>query len=255
MELATQHLYELLKTRQNLPENEAAKYVQQVTKSLHYLHHLTPPIIHRDLKPENLLVFKNAEGKIDIKLADFGWSNMKDKSRETYCGTPDYLSPEMIKGVSHDEGIDIWAIGILMFELLVGSAPFTPGVGGNPGGEAKSQMEKMKVLEANIMRGEVHFPITVSIEAQNLIKKLLRPDPHSRPRTGEILSDIFFSKNGLGQTEPSVSTFTPYSQKKESNFPFQAVTTSSQQIQNNFSFKNPLEHKLLGGQVKILPSS
>lgn len=138
MELASQHLYDLLKSRSKLPESETSRYVYQVTKALNYLHHLNPPIIHRDLKPENLLVFNGPDGKIDIKLADFGWSNMKDKSRETYCGTPDYLSPEMIKGVSHDEGIDIWAIGVLMFELLVGSAPFTPGVGGNPGAEARS---------------------------------------------------------------------------------------------------------------------
>ena len=138
MELATQHLYEYLKSRSIIPELEASRYVLQVTKALDYLHHLSPPVIHRDLKPENLLIFESQGQKRDIKLADFGWSNMKDNSRETYCGTPDYLSPEMIKGVSHDEGIDIWAVGVLMYELLVGSAPFTPGVGGNPGAEARS---------------------------------------------------------------------------------------------------------------------
>jgi aurora kinase, other len=135
--------------------------------------------------------------QINIKLADFGWSNMKDKNRETYCGTPDYLSPEMIKGTAHDESIDIWAIGILTFELLAGRAPFTPGIAGNPGGEAKSQMEKMKFLESNIMRGDIKMPRDIPIDAQNLITMLLSPDPKLRPRTSDILRDPWFSRHNL----------------------------------------------------------
>lgn len=58
------------------------------------MHSFNPPIIHRDLKPENLLLSKDD----DIKLADFGCSNYLEGVRETYCGTPDYLAPEVIKG-------------------------------------------------------------------------------------------------------------------------------------------------------------
>jgi len=53
-----------------------------------------------------------------IKIADFGWSNLKDDFRNTYCGTLDYCSPEMILGIGHDEKLDLWSIGILAYELL-----------------------------------------------------------------------------------------------------------------------------------------
>ena len=64
-----------------------------------------------------------------VKLADFGWSNFFEEERVTYCGTPEYLAPEMINKAGHDHSIDLWNLGILLYELLIGSPPF----------EAKSQ--------------------------------------------------------------------------------------------------------------------
>lgn len=55
-----------------------------------------------------------------VKLIDFGWSNLIGDFRNTFCGTPDYLSPEMIKGTGHTEKLDIWTIGVLTYEILVG---------------------------------------------------------------------------------------------------------------------------------------
>ena len=77
-------------------------------------------------------------------MADFGWSNIKDRKRQTYCGTPDYLAPEMIDGGGHNEKLDVWSLGVLTFELLTGNAPFTPK-------KTKDRREKMKKLEINIM--------------------------------------------------------------------------------------------------------
>ena len=59
-----------------------------------------------------------------MKICDFGWSNVNDDVRNTYCGTTDYLSPEMILGTGHDEKLDVWTVGVLMYELLFGKTPF-----------------------------------------------------------------------------------------------------------------------------------
>ena len=104
-------------------------------------------MIHRDIKPENILLMDDAlkqpeklafhfgdlhaglsdfgEGGV-IKLCDFGWATLApDEGRTTFCGTPDYLAPELLKSQPYGGKIDLWAVGILMYELLVGSAPFS----------------------------------------------------------------------------------------------------------------------------------
>ena len=95
--------------------------MSKIVDAIIYLHKMDPPILHRDLKPENVLFHDSV-----IKLADFGWSNLTDDFRNTYCGTPDYLCPEMIMGTGHNEKLDVWTLGVLMFELLHGRPPFTP---------------------------------------------------------------------------------------------------------------------------------
>ena len=82
---------------------------------------LTLQVIHRDIKPENLLL----DMKGDLKIADFGWSVHAPSSRRaTMCGTLDYLPPEMVEGSSHDEKVDLWSLGVLCYEFLVGKPPF-----------------------------------------------------------------------------------------------------------------------------------
>lgn len=79
----------------------------------------TRNIIHRDLKPENILISSNGT----LQIADFGCAVLippPHSLRYTFCGTPDYLSPEMIQGTGHGFPVDMWALGILIFELLTG---------------------------------------------------------------------------------------------------------------------------------------
>lgn len=122
MELGDEgHLYSRLKKAGRFYEKTAARFLFDIMKAVNYLHERDPPIIHRDIKAENILFFGDT-----LKLADFGWSSLKDKVRTTFCGTPDYLAPEMILERGHNEKLDLWTVGILMYELLVGKAPFSP---------------------------------------------------------------------------------------------------------------------------------
>jgi serine/threonine protein kinase len=79
-------------------------------------------VVHRDIKPENLLL----SASDDLLLADFGWTvkNVHKNKRTTLCGTLDYLAPEMLEDKAYDTSVDVWAVGVLLFEFLVGSTPF-----------------------------------------------------------------------------------------------------------------------------------
>lgn len=112
-----------------------------IFRAVDYLHKQNPPIIHRDIKPENILYLKGR-----LKLADFGWSNLKDTVRTTFCGTAEYLAPEMLLEKGHNEKLDVWTLGILLFELLNGKPPFTPA-----NSDTKSKEAAYEELKVNIM--------------------------------------------------------------------------------------------------------
>ncbi|KAJ8540617.1 hypothetical protein ON010_g12610 [Phytophthora cinnamomi] len=111
-------LYKKLMRAGRFSEKQSAMYIQEMARALIYMH--SKHVIHRDIKPENLLVGFNGE----LKIADFGWSVHAPSSRRTtLCGTLDYLPPEMIENKPHDENVDVWTLGILMFEFLTGARP------------------------------------------------------------------------------------------------------------------------------------
>lgn len=129
-------------------------------------------VIHRDIKPENLLLGLNGE----LKIADFGWSiHAPDKKRLTLCGTLDYLPPEMIEGKYHNEKVDLWSLGVLCYEFLVGSPPFE-----DPSGHYQATYSK-------IAKVDVNFPDYVSPLARDLIMKLLKKSPEDRLQLDKVL--------------------------------------------------------------------
>ena len=120
LELAERgNLYSKLK-KQGVEREEAVQIVREITLAVQYMHSRDPPILHRDIKPENILL--DSEGR--AKLGDFGWSNFTNSDRTTYCGTLEYLAPEMIDRTGHSVKLDVWGIGVLVFELFAGKAPF-----------------------------------------------------------------------------------------------------------------------------------
>ena len=174
-------LYRVLKKFRKFDERTAAQILRETISALQYLHSFKPPIIHRDIKPENLLL--NEGGR--VLLADYGWSNFNVEGdvRKTFCGTPEYIAPEMLMKKGHDTRVDIWSIGILMFELLSGYSPFV----------AKSNQE----LYQNLRKLKIQWPKDMPPLAKNLISKILKLNPLDRPSFDEILNHQWFKNTKM----------------------------------------------------------
>ena len=172
-------LYSLLRRQVRFDQRTAAQYMREVLEAVRYIHSFSPKIIHRDIKPENLLLDENYR----VLLSDFGWSNFLDENeyRKTFCGTPEYLSPEMAKKSGHNEMVDIWALGVLLFEFLAGYAPFS---GSCP-----------KELYTNIKKLKVNWPVDFPPLAKNLVSKILKLNPSERLSVEEILDHPWFTQN------------------------------------------------------------
>ena len=111
-------LFSLLQKERKLDEPASAFYGASVMLAFEYLHNRN--IIYRDLKPENLLL----DGKGYLKVVDFGFAKLIKDRTWTLCGTPEYLAPETIRNKGHGKGVDWWALGILIYEMMTGFPPF-----------------------------------------------------------------------------------------------------------------------------------
>lgn len=144
--------YKYLQKEERFPEWKAAGYVAQMAEALGYCH--GKHVMHRDIKPENILVGIHGE----LKISDSGWSvHAPGNRRRTMCGTLDYLPPEIVKEQWYSNKVDLWSLGILMYEFLVGVAPFE---------------DSMALAQRRIVRAEYTVPKFVSAEAKDLISKV-----------------------------------------------------------------------------------
>ena len=183
MQIASKgQLYSVIKRLKRLDQRTAAQYMREVISAIKYLHTRNPPIIHRDIKPENILL--DQDGR--CKLADFGWSNFDDgtKNRETYCGTPEYLAPEMVTKSGHDESVDIWALGVLLFEMLTGRTPF------NFNGDRIQLYNNIKSLR---IVWTDDFPQL----AKDLVGRILRLNPKDRLNLDQMINHQWFRDTPL----------------------------------------------------------
>lgn len=173
------NLYSHLKKAGRFDERTASKFVFETIEAVKYLHSQSPRIVHRDIKSENLLL----DDHFNVILTDFGIANYEDNQGllKTMCGSSEYMAPEVLKGKSYDYRVDIWGIGILLFELLAGYTPF----------KASSQEEQI----LNIKRLKINWPNDFPPMAKNLICKILKLDPSERASLEEIMSHSWFEKN------------------------------------------------------------
>lgn len=171
------NLFWYIRKQGYLPDQEAARLFKQTAEALAYLH--SKSYIHRDMKPENLLLDKDGQ----IKLCDFGWcaEYEEDSSmRNTFCGTYEYMAPEIFEKKPYDEKVDVWCLGILLYELVHGKSPFK----GNT----------VIDIYNNIKKGNIRFSSRCSPEIKDLILNILRRKPAERFNIQQILNHPFLRK-------------------------------------------------------------
>ncbi|XP_032902319.1 aurora kinase B-B-like isoform X2 [Amblyraja radiata] len=180
-------LYKALQKCGCFSEQRSATYILELADALQYCH--LKKVIHRDIKPENLLLGLRGE----LKIADFGWSvHAPSSRRKTFCGTLDYLPPEMVEGRMHDERVDLWSLGILCYEFLVGHPPF----------ESSSHQDTYR----KICKVEVQFQPSMSEGAKSLIGQLLRHNPILRLPLKGVMEHPWVKSNACRLLPPECTT-------------------------------------------------
>lgn len=188
-------MYELQKRRKTLHEIEVQSYVLQIGKAIQHLH--SNKIVHRDLKLSN--IFINHE--MQIKLGDFGLACVieDEEKRNTLCGTPNYLAPEILEGIEgHSFEVDVWALGIMIFTLLVGKPPY--------------EGENVQSTYKRIAKNNYAFPsdCIISPMAKDLIQKILVPNPVLRYSLEEVMKHPWMkSECAIPETLPESTLFDP----------------------------------------------
>ncbi|XP_030233597.1 ribosomal protein S6 kinase alpha-2 isoform X2 [Gadus morhua] len=197
-------------------EEDVKFYLAELALALDHLHSLG--IIYRDLKPENILLDEDGH----IKITDFGLSKEaieNDKRAYSFCGTIEYMAPEVVNRRGHTQSADWWSFGVLMFEMLTGSLPF----------QGKDRKETM----ALILKAKLGMPQFLSPEVQSLLRALFKRNPTNRLGAGpdgveEIKQHRFFAPvdwNRLYKREIR-PPFKPTAGRPEDTFHFDPEFTS-----------------------------
>ncbi|XP_043082310.1 ribosomal protein S6 kinase alpha-3 isoform X6 [Puntigrus tetrazona] len=162
-------------------EREASAVLYTITKTVEYLH--TQGVVHRDLKPSNILYVDESGNPESIRICDFGFAKQlraENGLLMTPCYTANFVAPEVLKKQGYDAACDIWSLGVLLYTMLTGFTPFANGPEDTP-----------EEILARIGSGK--FSLTggywssVSLEAKDLVSKMLHVDPHQRLTAAQVL--------------------------------------------------------------------
>uniref|UniRef100_A0A8C2AEC0 Serine/threonine-protein kinase PLK n=1 Tax=Cyprinus carpio TaxID=7962 RepID=A0A8C2AEC0_CYPCA len=178
-------LAHILKARKVLTEPEVRYYLKQTVSALKYLHDLE--ILHRDLKLGNLFV----NDSMELKVGDFGLAAKLEpvsNRRKTICGTPNYLSPEVLNKQGHGWESDVWALGCVMYTMLLGKPPF--------------ETTNLKETYRCIREARYTIPTSLSLPAKQLISGMLAQNPVDRPHLDDIIRHEFFTQGFMPETLP-----------------------------------------------------
>uniref|UniRef100_A0AAY5EF31 Protein kinase C n=1 Tax=Electrophorus electricus TaxID=8005 RepID=A0AAY5EF31_ELEEL len=186
-----------MQRQRKLPEEHARFYAAEICIALNFLHE--KGIIYRDLKLDNVLLDQDGH----IKLTDYGMCKegiRPGDTTSTFCGTPNYIAPEILRGEDYGFSVDWWALGVLMFEMMAGRSPFDI-ITDNP------DMNTEEYLFQVILEKPIRIPRSLSVKAASVLKGFLNKDPKERlgcqVQTGfsDIKSHTFFRSIDWDQLE------------------------------------------------------
>ena len=234
-------LFNLMKRRQ-ISLHDIKLYIIEISLALNELHRNN--IIYRDLKPENILFDDHGH----IKLTDFGLSKELDKSNDankTFCGTSDYMAPEIVKRSGYDKQIDWWGVGVVAYEMIFGNTPF-------------ASLNKNR-LYSNIVNKEIYFDDEVDDDLKELLKSLLDKNPKKRGGFETIKKSNFFKEYNFDDVlmkkiqpdwvpiishDTSIENFDPEFTEER---PYDSMSIANDLFVSNFSYSaiekfSPLEN-------------
>jgi eukaryotic-like serine/threonine-protein kinase len=184
-------LREILAQTGKMPQERAIKLVMQICRALDHIH--SHGVVHRDLKPENIMVDEHD----NIKIIDFGISANSGARRITFAklsdtmGTPDYISPEQVKGGRGDARSDVYSVGIMLYEMLTGTVPFT---GSNP----------FAIMNDRLLNNPVpprELNPEISPQLQEVLYRALERNPRNRYRSARDLANDLEHLDQVGVEE------------------------------------------------------
>ncbi|ORX60447.1 Pkinase-domain-containing protein [Hesseltinella vesiculosa] len=206
-------LAEMLRARRRLSEPEVRFFMLQLLDACEYIH--SQQVVHRDIKLSNVFL----DDDLNVKLGDFGLSAILktyEERKKTVCGTPNYLAPEVLFGKDgHNQKVDVWSLGILLYTLLVGKHPF----------RIRDSKELFRYIKYTFPEG-----LSLSSDVKDLIAKILVPNPDERPTIPEVLQHPFIQNADL-----------------PTHLPHSALTTcpSLDELQPVILFQSGSDHKLV----------
>ena len=182
-------LYKYIKKNGKISEMHTKYFFIKIGKGLYFLHQNN--LIHRDLKPQNILLTSNSE----VKIADFGFVKKytaENNMLDTLCGSPIYMAPEILKYNKYDAKVDLWSMGIILFEMLAGKPPFT----------AKNHIHLLRIIETTDF--VLPFDVSVSDDCMDLLKSLIVVNPKYRITFNNFFKHPFFDNYDFKDEEYSL---------------------------------------------------